>query len=111
MGFLERWREWRESSRENEAVEAEMRFHVEQETARNIRHGLDPAQARREALKAFGGIDHYRERARDERTGSAFADLGADVRCARCGARRRSRLSPCSRSRWASARTAAYSAF
>ena len=82
MSLRERWREWRESRAEYDAAADEMQFHIEQETERNIRQGMTPDVARREATRAFGGVDRYAERARDERTGSVSTDLGMDVRYA-----------------------------
>jgi putative ABC transport system permease protein len=44
----------------------EMRFHVEMEAERLRRErGLDPAEARRQAAIAFGGVEKYREAGRD----------------------------------------------
>jgi predicted permease len=52
-----------------------MRFHVEQETANNIRLGMPPQEARREALKAFGGVDRFAEESRDQRTGTRLTEF------------------------------------
>jgi putative ABC transport system permease protein len=82
MSFRERWREWRDARGEDAGAAEEMRFHIEEETARNVRHGMAPEEARRAALRSFGGEDRFREQARDERTGSAVADLWTDVRYA-----------------------------
>jgi predicted permease len=59
-----------------------MQFHIEQETERNVRSGMARAEARQEALRAFGGVDRFAEQARDERTGSALEDFVVDVRYA-----------------------------
>jgi putative ABC transport system permease protein len=46
----------------------EMSFHVEMEAERLRRErGLDPAEARRQAAVAFGGVEKYREAGRDAR--------------------------------------------
>ncbi|HEX8273253.1 MAG TPA: ABC transporter permease [Longimicrobiaceae bacterium] len=46
----------------------EMRFHVDMEAERLRRErGLDPAEARRQAALAFGGVEKYREAGRDAR--------------------------------------------
>src|SRR4051812_35753762 len=59
----------------------EFAFHIEMETARLIAQtSLDPDEARRRALIAFGGLDAHGESMRDERGARWFADLGADVR-------------------------------
>ena len=75
MSLRERWREWRQSRAEQDAVIDRMRFHIEEETANNKRLGMSPQQARREALKAFGGVDRFAEEARDERTGTRLSEF------------------------------------
>ncbi|HEU5208916.1 MAG TPA: ABC transporter permease [Longimicrobiales bacterium] len=74
-GLLRRWREWRDAREEYRASVEEMRFHVEQETERNLRNGMSPREARRAALKAFGGIDRFSEAAHDERPGTRWSDF------------------------------------
>jgi putative ABC transport system permease protein len=74
-GLLRRWREWREAREEYCASMEEMRFHVEQETEHNLRNGMEPGEARRAALKAFGGIDRFAEAAHDERPGTRWSDF------------------------------------
>jgi len=70
-------------------MEEEFTFHVEMETKRLIEEqGLSPAEARRRALVAFGGLDSHREAMRDGRGARWFDDLGADVRYALRGMRR-----------------------
>jgi predicted permease len=63
-------------------LDEELRFHLEQETAARIRAGEEPAAARREARRAFGGVDRYKEEARDAIGVRAVDDLAADVRFA-----------------------------
>ena len=48
-------------------LDAEVRFHLEMKTEKNIRSGLDPAEARRRALLDFGGVERFKEEARDTR--------------------------------------------
>lgn len=63
-------------------MEEEFQFHVEMEERRLIATGLDPAEAHRRAMVAFGGFDTHREAMRDGRGARWFDDLGADVRYA-----------------------------
>jgi predicted permease len=60
-------------SRADWRMDEEFRFHVEMETEANLRKGHPPAEARRRALVAFGGIERHREQMREGR-GSAFFD-------------------------------------
>ena len=46
-------------------MDAEMRFHLEMATRRNVERGMTPADARRRALAQFGGIAQQREAARE----------------------------------------------
>ncbi|MBO0861787.1 MAG: ABC transporter permease, partial [Chloracidobacterium sp.] len=42
-------------------MEAEMRFHLEMETAKNVRRGMNEEEARRAALRSFGGVERVKE--------------------------------------------------
>src|SRR5262245_8323632 len=46
-------------------MDAEMRFHLEMETAENIRRGMSEEEARRAALRSFGGVEQVKEAYRD----------------------------------------------
>jgi len=61
-------------------MDEEFRFHLEMEAERYLRSGLDPAEARRRALLAFGGVEWYRERLRDERRFPFLEPVRDDVR-------------------------------
>src|ERR1043166_354272 len=63
-------------------MEEEFQFHVEMEEARLIAGGIDPVEARRRALVAFGGRDAHREEMRDGRGARWVDDLRADLRYA-----------------------------
>jgi hypothetical protein len=82
----------------------EIRFHVEQQTEKNLRAGMSPEEARRQALIQFGGVQQTRERTRDEFRGAYLENLRATfaTACARCGGIRVSQGWPCCRSRSAS---------
>jgi putative ABC transport system permease protein len=62
-------------------LDQELRFHLEMETEKNLRLGLSPAEARRRALRDFGGIEPTKEAHRDVR-GRWLEELGADTRYA-----------------------------
>ncbi|MGH2487590.1 MAG: permease prefix domain 1-containing protein, partial [Ktedonobacterales bacterium] len=67
-----------------------MRFHIEAETAELIaRHGLSPAEARRRALAAFGGVTQTREAHREARGVAVFDTIAQHVRYAWRSVRRR----------------------
>jgi len=75
---------WGASARD---IDDEMRFHVEMETAENVRRGFGPVEARRRALVSFGGEDRWREAARATRGTSWIEDAVRDVRLAARGLR------------------------
>jgi predicted permease len=63
-------------------MEEELRFHLEMETKKNIDAGMDPAEARRQAMIAFGGVDRFAEKTREERGWRPLEDLARDLRFA-----------------------------
>jgi putative ABC transport system permease protein len=65
---------------DDEAMDAEMRFHVDMEAAELERMGVPPAEARRRALATFGGVQRYKEEGHDARGGSWLEDLARDAR-------------------------------
>ncbi|HEX9109441.1 MAG TPA: ABC transporter permease, partial [Longimicrobiales bacterium] len=69
-------------------LDEEMRFHLEQETAKNEREGMPPEEARRAALLAFGGVERHKEGVRDALTVRWLDSLLADLRYAFRGLRR-----------------------
>ncbi len=46
-------------------LERELRFHLEMETAANMRRGMSEEEARLAALRSFGGVEQVKERYRD----------------------------------------------
>src|SRR5262245_39299042 len=46
-------------------MDRELRFHLEMETAENMRRGMSEEEARRAALLSFGGIERTKEDYRD----------------------------------------------
>jgi predicted permease len=63
-------------------LDEELQYHVEQQTAENIRQGMAPDAARRAALRAIGGIEYRKEQVRDTRGTRWIEDLLGDVRFA-----------------------------
>src|SRR5579864_274383 len=51
----------------DEDLDAELRSHVEMAVERNIREGMSAEDARREALRSFGGVEQTKEIYRDRR--------------------------------------------
>jgi predicted permease len=63
-------------------LEDEIRLHIELETEANLRSGMEPEAARREALRRFGGVEKVKEEVRDARGVRPLEDLVADIRFA-----------------------------
>jgi len=63
-------------------LDDELRFHLEMETAQQVRRGVPEHEARRAALVAFGGVERYKEECRDARGTRLLEDLAADLRFA-----------------------------
>src|SRR5262245_9956669 len=74
--------------RADDDMRAEMASHLEMETAENIRRGMTPDEARRQALLSSGGMVQAAEAVRDQRGLPAVANVAADIRYAARGLRR-----------------------
>lgn len=61
---------------------AEIRFHLDMETQKNVALGMRPDAARRSALLTFGGVERMREEHRDARGTRFLEDMIADLRYA-----------------------------
>ena len=60
----------------------EIAEHIALQTEENLRAGLDPVEARRQAMLKFGGVESMKEKYRDERTFPWLEHLLADIRFA-----------------------------
>ncbi len=61
-------------------LDAELRYHLEQEISRHIAAGMSPDEARRKARLEFGGLDQIKEECRDARPAKWLEDCIQDVR-------------------------------
>jgi predicted permease len=61
-------------------LDEEIRFHIEQQTEKNVRAGMARGEARRAALVRFGGVESVKEQTRDEFRPSVVEDFLRDVR-------------------------------
>ncbi len=61
-------------------LDSEMRFHLEQQIAANISAGMSAVEARRTALREFGGIEQLKEECRDMRHTNYIHDFAQDLR-------------------------------
>jgi putative ABC transport system permease protein len=66
--------------REDVEMDEELRFHLDMETAQNIRLGMPPGEARRQARLALGGLERHREALREGRRWTLLEDVWRDVR-------------------------------
>jgi predicted permease len=83
MSLVTKFRMWmrdlfhvKQSERE---LDAELRFHVEQQTEAKIRAGMAPEEARRAALREFGGLQLAKEECRDEYPSQFLAQFWSDL--------------------------------
>jgi hypothetical protein len=61
-------------------LDEELRFHLEMETAKRMRAGMDERTARESARRDFGGVARHREAARDARGVRPVEDFFKDLR-------------------------------
>jgi predicted permease len=70
---------WRRKNRDRD-LDEELRYHVEQQTELNIRNGMAPAEARRQALLQFGNVPLVKEDTRAVWTRVGLEQLWEDLR-------------------------------
>ncbi|HZB25091.1 MAG TPA: ABC transporter permease, partial [Vicinamibacterales bacterium] len=81
--MTESWRRLRSMVRGTaleRGLDEEIRFHIEQQTEKNQRAGMERGEARRQALIRFGGVERARESTRDEARPALLEDSVRDVR-------------------------------
>jgi putative ABC transport system permease protein len=79
---LTRIRELFRRSQQDAEQDEEFRFHIEMETAENVRRGMNADDARRAALLRFGGMQRFREETSNARGVVALDNLARDIRFA-----------------------------
>ena len=78
--FFRRLMSWATSARDEEFLRAEIDEHIAMQTAENLRGGLSPIEARRQALLKFGNVEAVKEIYRDERRLPFMETLAGDTR-------------------------------
>ncbi|HKS30199.1 MAG TPA: ABC transporter permease [Pyrinomonadaceae bacterium] len=61
-------------------LDEEMRYHLERDIEQNLRSGMSPDEARRAALRAFGGMEQSKEACREARGGRLIDESWQDLR-------------------------------
>ncbi|MFL6275563.1 MAG: ADOP family duplicated permease [Blastocatellia bacterium] len=81
--FFHRLRAVLLTSRLERELDEEISAHLEMETEENLRRGMSPVEARRAALRQFGGVEQVKERYRDRRGLPFIETTLKDLRYAR----------------------------
>lgn len=74
--------------RMNQELADELQFHISEQTRENLAAGMEPRQARRQALLAFGGLEAVKEDCRDQWGTRLLDSTAKDLRYALRGFRR-----------------------
>jgi predicted permease len=80
--FFRRLTSWATSARDEELLRSEIEEHIAMQTAENLRAGLSPVEARRQALLKFGSVEAIKEVYRDQRGLPFVETLVCDTRLA-----------------------------
>src|SRR5436190_4051660 len=80
--FLSRLGNFMSSRRDGERLREEIEEHIALQTEENLRAGLSPVEARRQAMLKFGGVEAMKEVYRAERGLLLIENLLQDVRYA-----------------------------
>ena len=81
--ITENWKRIRSIGRRHaleSGLDEEIRFHIDQQTAKHRRAGMMPDEARRQALLKFGGLERVRESTWDEIRPALLEDSVRDLR-------------------------------
>src|SRR5215203_6726998 len=81
-------------------IDDELRFHLDMEASARQRGGLDPAAARTQAARVFGGVESTKDELRDARGGNWIENTVKDVRYAVRARSEERRVGKECRSRW-----------
>src|SRR2546426_12103135 len=88
--FLKRLSFWATTQQDEERLRAEIEEHLVLQTADNVRTGLSPVEARRQAVLKFGAVEAMKDSYRDQRGLPFLKTLLQDTR----QALRRLRMAP-----------------
>ena len=88
--FWKRLSSWATRQQDEERLRAEIEEHLALQTAENVRAGLSPAEARRQAVLKFGGAEAMKDSYRDQKGLPFLQTLIRDTR----HALRRLRMAP-----------------
>jgi putative ABC transport system permease protein len=83
MWIRELWQRVRSLRKRNvleSGLDEEIRFHIDEQTQKNLRAGVGPDEARRQALLKFGGIQGVKESTRDEFRPALLENTMRDLR-------------------------------
>jgi len=69
MKSLRFWRSWRSNQKWEAELNDELQFHLSMQEQENLRAGMDPQEARRQAILKFGGVEQIKEVTREQQFG------------------------------------------
>ena len=78
--FIARMTSWTRRQKDEERLRAEIEEHLALQTAENVRAGLSPVEARRQAVLKFGAVEAMREEYRAQKGLPFLETLGQDTR-------------------------------
>src|ERR671921_1178483 len=79
-GLYRRVRALARSESIHQEIDEEMQFHIDMRTEENVRRGMAPEEARREAERRFGGLTRMKERGYEVRGGRWLETFWRDCR-------------------------------
>ena len=78
--FLKRLGSWARTQQDEERLQAEIEEHLAMQTSENLRAGLSPTEARRQAVLKFGGVEAIKEDYRAQKGLPFLETLAQDTR-------------------------------
>src|SRR5437667_5380646 len=78
--FFKRLGSWARTHQDEERLQAEIEEHLAMQTSENLRAGLSPTEARRQAVLKFGGVEAIKEDYRAQEALPVLGTLAQDTR-------------------------------
>ena len=79
-GWFQRLKRLHRRSELEQGLAEEIQFHIEKQSEKNVKAGMQPDEARRQAMIQFGGIEQFKESTRDQFRSAWLENFVRDLR-------------------------------
>jgi hypothetical protein len=79
-GWIKRLKHLHRRSEIEQGLNEEIQFHIEKQIEKNLKAGMQPDEARRQAMIKFGGVEQFKEYTRDQFRSAWLENFVRDLR-------------------------------